>query len=94
MEAFTKLSLAQYLEELSSEKSIPGGGSASAYVGALAMGLTQMVGRVALKRKKKKDLPREEEKKDQARRGTIEKIIESLEKTKKDGRGGSPRMHV
>lgn len=60
------------------------GGSASAYVASLAMGLIQMVGRVSLKRKKKNGLTAEEEKKEASRREMIEKIIQSLEKTKRD----------
>lgn len=83
MKKFTELSLRQYLDELSSAEPIPGGGSVSAYTGALAMGLTQMVGRISLKRKKKNLTP-EEEKKDAERRALIEKIVTSLEKTKRD----------
>ena len=84
MEKFTDLSLKQYLQELASEKSVPGGGSVSAYVGSLAMGLTQMVGRISLKRKKKKDLLVEESQKDDQRRTKIEEIVDALEKTKND----------
>lgn len=81
---FTTLSLEQYLHELSSEKSIPGGGSVSAYVASMGMGLIQMVGRITLSRKKKKELTPEEDRKDNERRATIQKIIDSLEKTKRD----------
>lgn len=84
MKKFTELSLEKYLNELSSDQSVPGGGSVSAYVASLAMGLTQMVARIALKRKKKKDMTPEEEKKDKAGRETMEKILNSLEKTKRD----------
>ena len=84
MKKFTELSLAQYLEELSSEKPVPGGGSVSAYAAALAMGLTQMVGRVSLARKKKPGMGPAEEKKDQENRATIHKIVDSLEKIKQD----------
>lgn len=84
MGKFTTLSLEQYLNELSSAKPVPGGGSVSAYVAALAMGLTQMVGQVCLARKKKKNLIPEEEKKREEAHQTIRKIIASLEKTKRD----------
>lgn len=84
MKPYHQHSLEEYLDELSSDKPIPGGGSVSAYVAALAMGLTQMVGRISLKRKKKEGLSVEESRKDDERRATIEKIIASLEKTKRD----------
>jgi formiminotetrahydrofolate cyclodeaminase len=84
MKKFTDLSLEQYLNDLSSGEPVPGGGSASAYVASLAMGLTQMVGRVSLKRKKKTGLSPADEREENRRRETIEKIIESLEKTKRD----------
>ena len=84
MKKYTELSLADYLKELSSEASVPGGGGTAAYVISMAMGLTQMVGRVSLKRKKKKDLSPEENKKDDARRETIQKIVDTIEKAKKD----------
>ncbi len=78
------MTLKKYLEELSSEKPVPGGGSVSALAAAYAMGLTQMVARVALQRKKKKDIGAEEAKKDEQNRQTMQKILEALEKTKKD----------
>ena len=56
----------------------------SAYTAALAMGLMQMVGRIALKRKKKASGNAQEEKKEGERRQTIEKIVNSIEKTKRD----------
>lgn len=73
---FVELSLSHYLEELSSAEPVPGGGSVSAYVAALGMGLIQMVGRVALGRK-----PKEGEEKN---RETLQKIINATEKIKKD----------
>ena len=76
MRKFTDLSLENYLYELSSVEPVPGGGSVSAYVAALAMGLTQMVGRISLKRK-----PKEGE---EDRREKIQKIVDSVEKTKRD----------
>ena len=84
MTQFTGLSLKEYLDQLASGEPVPGGGSVSACVAAFAMGLTQMVARIALSRKKKEGLNPEEEKKENERRQTIEKILESLEKTKKD----------
>jgi formiminotetrahydrofolate cyclodeaminase len=81
---FTGLSLENYLQELSGPEPIPGGGSVSAYVASLAMGLSQMVGKISLKRKKKAGLTAEEEKKEDQNRKTIEKIVESLEKVKRD----------
>ena len=83
MKKFTDLTLESYLNELASDAPVPGGGSVSAYVGSMAMGLTQMVGRISLKRKKK-NLSSEEEKQDTARKATIEKIVTALEKTKRD----------
>ncbi|MSR77715.1 MAG: hypothetical protein EXS63_05755 [Candidatus Omnitrophica bacterium] len=84
MKKFTELTLAQYLEELSSSQPVPGGGSVSAYVASMAMGLTQMVGRVSLGRKKKPGLGSEEEQKEQNNLQTVQKVVDSLEKTKKD----------
>lgn len=84
MKKFSDLSLENYLNELSSAEPIPGGGSVSAYVGSLAMGLTQMVGKISLKRKKKEGLPLQEAQKEEERRTKIEKIVESVEKIKRD----------
>lgn len=84
MKKFTELSLENYLNELSSAEPIPGGGSVSAYVGALAMGLTQMVGRISLKRKKKEGLSAEEDRKEAERREKIQKIVDTVEKIKRD----------
>lgn len=81
---YTSITLENYLHELSSEKAVPGGGSVSACVASMAMGLTQMVGRIALNRKAKQGLSPEEAKKEAENRETIEKIIVSLEKTKRD----------
>jgi formiminotetrahydrofolate cyclodeaminase len=81
---YTTLSLEEYLNELSSAEPVPGGGSVSAYVAALAAGLTQMVGRIALQRKMKEGLSPEEEKKERERRKTIENIAAALEKVKRD----------
>lgn len=84
MEKFTQFSLEKYLHALSSEESIPGGGSVSAYVAALAMGLSQMVIRVSLKRKPRKDWSKEQLAEDTKRRETLGKILDSLEKAKRD----------
>ncbi|MDD5217602.1 MAG: cyclodeaminase/cyclohydrolase family protein [Candidatus Omnitrophica bacterium] len=84
MKKFTDLTLEQYLDELASAEPVPGGGSVSAYAASLAMGLSQMVARISLKRKKKAGLSPEEEKKDAEKRATIEKILNSLETIKKD----------
>lgn len=84
MKKYTSFSLENYLQELSNSEPVPGGGSVSAYTAALAMGLMQMVGRIALKRKKKTAGNAHEEKKEAERRQTIEKIVDSIEKTKRD----------
>lgn len=84
MKKFADQTLTQYLEELSSEKPVPGGGSVSAYVASLAMGLTQMVARIALKRKLKDGLSPEELNSEKEKRKTLEQVLESLEKTKQD----------
>ena len=84
MAAFTGLSLKDYLEKLSSDAPVPGGGSVSAYVAALAMGLSQMVARIALSRKKKTGLNPQEDQKEEGRRRTLKEISGSLEQTKKD----------
>jgi len=46
----------QIIEELSSREPVPGGGSATAYVGALGMALGTMVGNLTLGKKKYKDV--------------------------------------
>lgn len=84
MKKFADLTLSQYLNELSSEAPVPGGGSAAAYTASLAMGLTQMVGRVSLKRKKKAGLSPADEAKEETRRASIQKLIDSVEKAKND----------
>ncbi|MFZ5801556.1 MAG: cyclodeaminase/cyclohydrolase family protein [Candidatus Omnitrophota bacterium] len=82
--SFTNLTLRDYLNALASDEPVPGGGSVSAYAAALAMGLTQMVARIALKRKKKAGLSAADEKKEDEKRKTVTGILETLEKTKKD----------
>lgn len=83
MKKYTDLSLETYLEKLSSDAPVPGGGSVSAYVGSLGMGLTQMVARIALNRKPKAGLTQEQKFQDEANCKRMEEIIRSLEKTKK-----------
>ena len=53
------MSLASFSEEVGSKKATPGGGSVSAYMGALAAGLLSMVSRITLG---KKDVPKGAEK--------------------------------
>jgi formiminotetrahydrofolate cyclodeaminase len=79
---YTDLSLEDYLEKLASDAPVPGGGSVSAYAGALGMGLTQMVARIALKRKPIADLTPEQKFQDEANRNRMQEIIDSLEKTR------------
>jgi glutamate formiminotransferase/formiminotetrahydrofolate cyclodeaminase len=54
--SLTDMSLSRFSEEVSSKKATPGGGSVSAYIGALAAGLVCMVARITLS---KKDVARE-----------------------------------
>lgn len=84
MKKFTDLSLENYLHELAGDAPVPGGGSASAYVASLAMGLSQMVCRITLKRKPKKELSQQEQQKDASRREQIEGLLNSLEKARRD----------
>lgn len=82
VKAYDKLSLSEYLAGLSSDSPVPGGGSVSAYVASLGMGLTQMVARIALKRKPKSEATPEQKFQHEANRKRMEEIISSLEKTK------------
>ncbi len=84
MKKYTHLSLADYLGKLASDAPVPGGGSVSAYVGALGMGLTQMVARIALKRKPKKDLTPEQKFQDEANRKRMLEIVDSLEENREN----------
>ncbi len=84
MTSFSGLTLKEYLDKLSSDAPVPGGGSVSAYAASLAMGLSQMVARITLGRKKKPGLSPQEEQKEDERRATIQKILNSLEKTRAD----------
>jgi glutamate formiminotransferase/formiminotetrahydrofolate cyclodeaminase len=49
--SLTDLSLSRFSEEVASKKATPGGGSVSAYMGALAAGLICMVARITLSKK-------------------------------------------
>lgn len=84
MTSFSEQTLKQYLEQLSSDAPVPGGGSVSAYTASLAMGLSEMVSRITLGRKRKAGLGPDEEKKENERRATIEKILAALQKTRAD----------
>ena len=50
MKKYTSLSLSRYLAELSGNKPVPGGGSVSAYVASLGMGLAEMVAGIGMKK--------------------------------------------
>lgn len=69
---YTTLSLTRYLKELSSYRPIPGGGSASAYVASLGMGLAEMVAQIGMKRLNPSLKPE------------VRKTIQLLRKAKKD----------
>jgi len=83
MKDYSALTLQQYLEELSSETPTPGGGSVSAYVAGLGLGLIQMVARITLKRKIKPDLSTEERIEEENKRVNLQKIIDEVEGVKK-----------
>lgn len=57
MKKFTSLSLSRYLAELSSKRPVPGGGSASAYVASLGMGLAEMVAQIGMKKASEETRP-------------------------------------
>lgn len=72
MKKFTSLSLSHYLEELSSTKPVPGGGSVSAYVASLAIGLAEMAAQIGMKKVPEESKP------------TVQKALKVLAKAKKD----------
>lgn len=72
MKKYTSLSLSRYLAELSSRKPVPGGGSVSAYVACLGMGLAEMAAQIGMKRVAPESKP------------SAEKAVKLLRKTKKD----------
>jgi glutamate formiminotransferase/formiminotetrahydrofolate cyclodeaminase len=49
--SLTEMSLSRFSEEVASKKATPGGGSVSAYMGALAAGLVCMVARITISKK-------------------------------------------
>lgn len=69
---YTSLSLTRYLKELSSDKPIPGGGSASAYAACLGIGLAEMVAQISSK------------KADRQGKASLRKAIRLLQKARKD----------
>ncbi len=82
MKNYSELSLQQYLDELSSDAPIPGGGSVSAYSAALALGLMQMVARITLKRKIKPELSPEEKDQEDKNKISLQEIINEVEVVK------------
>ena len=56
---FTDLSCTEFVEKLSSKAPVPGGGGASALVGALGAALCNMVGNLTVGKKKYKDVEEE-----------------------------------
>ncbi len=72
MKKYTSLSLSHYLNELSSNKPVPGGGSVSAYVASLGIGLAEMVAQIGIK------------KADPATKPGLRKTLKMLQKARKD----------
>ena len=72
MKKYSTLSLSRYLAELSSEKPVPGGGSVSAYVASLGIGLAEMVAQIGMK------------KVDPASRPGLRRTLKMLQKVRKD----------
>ena len=72
MKKYTSLSLSRYLEELSGNKPVPGGGSVSAYVASLGMGLAEMVAGIGMKK-----IPAESQ-------AAVKKAVRLLAKARKD----------
>ena len=84
MKDYSALTLQQYLDELSSDAPIPGGGSVSAYAAGLALGLMQMVARITLKRKIKSDLSAEDKAQEEKNKITLQEIVNQVEVVKKE----------
>ena len=72
MKKYTSLSLSRYLHELSSDQPVPGGGSVSAYVASLGIGLAEMVAQIGLK------------KADPAAKPGLRRTLKMLQKARKD----------
>lgn len=53
---YVQLSLKEYLDEVNSNKTMPGGGSVAAYVGSLGIGLARMLGLLSINKEKFKVL--------------------------------------
>lgn len=83
MKDYSALTLQKYLDELSGDAPVPGGGSVSAYAAALALGLMQMVARITLKRKIKPDLSPADKKQEEENRAALEAIVHEAEQVKK-----------
>ena len=84
MKDYSALTLQQYLDQLSSDAPIPGGGSVSAYAAGLALGLMQMVARITLKRKIKPDLSAEDKAQEEKNKITLQEIVNQVEVVKKE----------
>lgn len=72
MKKYTSLSLSRYLSELSSKKPVPGGGSVSAYVACLGIGLAEMVAGIGMEKAAPETKP------------ALRKSIQLLSKTRKN----------
>lgn len=56
------MNLREFADALNSDKPAPGGGSAAAYVSAIGVGLTRMLGHLTISKKKFVELPQAEQK--------------------------------
>ena len=72
MKKYTYLSLSRYLTELSSKKPVPGGGSVSAYVACLGIGLAEMVAGIGI------------EKASSEAKSSIRRAVRLLQKARRD----------
>lgn len=72
MKKYTSLSLSRYLTELSSKKPVPGGGSVSAYVACLGIGLAEMVAGIGI------------EKASSEAKSSIRRAVRLLQKARRD----------
>jgi glutamate formiminotransferase/formiminotetrahydrofolate cyclodeaminase len=78
----TDMSLSTFSEEVSSKKATPGGGSVSAYMGALAAGLVSMVTRITLSKKDEQENDRLQElvgKGEDLRQRFLELVVEDAQ---------------